>query len=485
VRLAQSIRDRLPEGSFVKNVATLMTGTIFAQTMLVLIAPILTRLYDPEAFGVFSLYTSIVGFLAVVTCLRYENAIVLPERDEDAANLLGLSVLICFGVAVITFIFVALWGKDTAKLLGSPALTFWLWFLPLSVVGIGGFFILNYWSTRRKQFKRLALRQITNSTVMMVTQIGSGVIWNPGAGGLISGYIVGQLIATVRLAWQIFCDEGREILLSISRQSMREMLSRYRRFPLYDTWSGLLNTASAMLPALLLAYFFNPVIVGFYALGQRVLALPMGVIGSAVAQAFFPRATEARRAGELDRVTREMFRGLLDFGVVPIILVAVVAPELFSLVFGSEWYTAGDYVRWLSIWCLFQFISAPISTVYFVLERQRALLLFNIVLVSLELIALVIGGMQGNALLTIRLFGLSGAIMYVYFCLKIMIMSGNSFQNTIMVFLETIVRTVPYIVPLLVYVGFLGDPIVSVIIAFATGIVFVVMKVKNPMWHNK
>ena len=308
--------------------------------------------------------------------------------------------------------------------------------------------------------------------------------WHPGAGGLISGHIVGQLAATGRLAWQIFRDEGRIILSSLSRHSMEHMLSRYRRFPLYDIWSGLLNTTSGLLPALLLAYFFNPVVVGFYALGQRVLALPMGVIGSAVAQAFFPRATEARRTGELDRVTRDMFRGLLNFGAVPIILIAIVAPELFSLVFGDEWYTAGEYVRWLSIWCLFQFISSPISTVYFVLERQRALLFFNITLLSMGLLALVIGGMQGNALLTIKLFGLSGVIMYVYFSFKIMLMSGNSLRKTIMVLTEAVLKAIPYIVPLTVYLVFHGDPIVSTIIAIITGIVFICMKARILIWQN-
>ena len=484
MRLARAIRDRLPEGSFIKNVLTLMTGTVFAQALLVLLAPLLTRLYDPEAFGVFSLYTSIVGFLAVIACLRYERAIVLPEKDEDAANLLGLSMLICLGIAVSSLVFVALWGKDIAKLLDAPALTFWFWFLPLSIIGAGGFIAFNYWSTRRKQFKRLAFRQVTYSSVMLFTQIGAGFLWHSGAGGLISGNIIGQVAATARLAWQIFRDEGREILSSISRQSMGKMLGRYRRFPLYDTWSGLLNTAAAMLPALLLAFFFNPVIVGFYALGQRVLALPMGVIGSAVAQAFFPRATEARRAGELDRVTREMFSGLLDFGVVPIILVAIVAPELFSLIFGKEWYVAGEYVRWLSMWCLFQFISSPISAVYLVLERQRALLGFNIALLSMGLSALVIGGIHGNALLTIKLFGLSGVIMYIYFSVKIMMMSGNSFRNTIKVLAEAVFKAIPYIVPLLIYMAFVGDPIVSTVIAIVTGIVFVFIKAKTLVRQN-
>ncbi|NLV16845.1 MAG: oligosaccharide flippase family protein [Syntrophomonadaceae bacterium] len=480
----QKIRERLPEGSFIKNVLTLMTGTVFAQALLILLAPILTRLYDPEAFGVFALYTSIVGFFSVIACLRYECAIVLPEKDEDAANLLSLSLLICLVGGVIAFILMALWRQNIAELLGSPPLTFWLWFLPLSIIVAGGFQAFNYWSTRRKQFKRLALRQVTNSTVMLFTQIGTGAIGQPGAGGLISGHIIGQLAATGRLAGQIFREEGREILSSINRKSMGQMLSRYRRFPLYDSWSGLLNTASALVPALILAYFFNPVIVGFYALGQRVLALPMGVIGNAVAQAFFPRAAEAGRTGDLNRVTLDMFRGLLSLGVVPIFLIAMVAPQLFALVFGNEWYTAGEYVRWLSMWSLFKFISSPISTLYFVLERQSALLFFNIALLLTGLIALVVGGTQGDALLTIQLFGISGVIMYAYFSLRIMTMSGNGMKKTLMVFIKAIAAAIPYITPLLAYMILVGDPKISVIIAIVTGMVFCGIKARTLTRQN-
>src|SRR5690606_2170109 len=100
------------------------------------------------------------------------------------------------------------------------------------------------------------------------------------------------------------------------------------------------------------------------------------------------------------------------------------------------------------------------------------------------LLALVIGGMQGNALLTIKLFGLSGIIMYVYFSFKIMLMSGNSLRSTIMVITEAVFKAIPYIVPLLVYVVFVGDPIVSTIIAIITGIIFGCMKANPLLWKN-
>jgi len=479
VRLKEVIQSFLPQGSFIKNVATLMTGTVFAQMLLILAAPILTRLYNPEEFGIFTLYTSVVGFMTVIACLRYEYAIVLPDNDEDAANLLALSIIICLGMTVIVFFLVAVSRNSFADLLGSAALAHWLWFVPLSVIAAGGFVVLNYWSTRRKQFKRLALRQVTNSTVTLFTQIGSGVVWNPGPGGLIAGHVIGQLTATGRLAWQIFRDEGSRILLAVNKKTMKQMLIRYRRFPLYDLWAGLINKASSLIPSLLLAYYFNPTIVGFYALAQSVLTLPISVIGGAALQVYFPRATEARRVGDLDRLTLNMFRELLNLGTVPMILIAIVAPDLFSFVFGSQWYTAGEYVRWLCLWCLFQFISAPISTVYYVLEKQRDYLFFNAALMISGQICLVVGGMQGDALFTIKLFGLSSFLIYVYFGFKIMIMSGNTLLDTGMVLLSSIRRAIPFIVPLLAYMAIAEDSTTSVILAIVIGLIFLGIKVRS------
>ena len=74
--------------NFAANVLKLVTGSVFAQGIGVLVAPIVARLFAPEAFGFAALFTSIAGIISVVACLRYELAIMLPKTDEEAANLI-------------------------------------------------------------------------------------------------------------------------------------------------------------------------------------------------------------------------------------------------------------------------------------------------------------------------------------------------------------------------------------------------------------
>jgi O-antigen/teichoic acid export membrane protein len=83
-----------PKSEFAKNVLTLMTGTTIAQAIPIAISPILTRIYTPEDFGVFALYMSLASIISVVATGRYELAIMLPKKDDDAINIVALSTLI-------------------------------------------------------------------------------------------------------------------------------------------------------------------------------------------------------------------------------------------------------------------------------------------------------------------------------------------------------------------------------------------------------
>jgi len=66
--LRANINRLFPLNGFARNVLTLISGSVLAQIIAVAAAPILTRLYSPEEFGILALYTSIVTMLEVRTC---------------------------------------------------------------------------------------------------------------------------------------------------------------------------------------------------------------------------------------------------------------------------------------------------------------------------------------------------------------------------------------------------------------------------------
>ena len=72
-------------------------------------------MYSPDEFGVFALFVSLASLLGVLATGRYELAIVLPDKDEEAINVVGLSLTITVLISLVTLGLV--WGFEEPVLL--------------------------------------------------------------------------------------------------------------------------------------------------------------------------------------------------------------------------------------------------------------------------------------------------------------------------------------------------------------------------------
>lgn len=483
-KLAEQFQSRLMKGSFAHNVVTLMSGTSLAQLLAILASPILTRLYSPADFGIYALYNSVLGILAILACWRYEPAIVLPDKDEDAASLFALSVIICTGMTVLTVFLVVFLRVPFARQLHSPELASWLCFLPLSLFVAGLFQALNYWSTRRKKFRLLAIRQITRSSLTVFTQFATGTI-HAGPLGLITGSILGQLAATIRLAWVTWVSDRYILRASLNRQSLKVNASNYRRFPLYMSIAGILNNSSAELPLIFIAYFFDPSIAGFFILGRRMVEMPLAVVQEAIAQVFFPKASDAYRDGSLGDVTLIAFSKLLSFILVPISLLMIAGPDLIAIVFGDVWRTAGVFLVWIAPRILAQFISSPLSSIFLILQRQDLNLKVDSMLFVSNILFILIGGVLNNYLLSIKLYGIGTFICYSIACLLIFKVSAISFTQVLRIIISSILRAIRYIIlPFLVLV-FINNPVLNVAASILCGCLFMLFNARELVDETK
>jgi len=412
------------KSTFAGDVLKLVSGTTVAQALGVLLAPLLTRLYSPESFGVLALFTSITSIVGVVASLRYELAIMLPEADEEGANLLAVSLGFVLLITGLTVPVVILGRPLLLHLLKAPALGPYLWLIPAMVFFAGAFEALNYWNSRTRHFGRQSLAQVISTTSTQVTRLGAGYAGHATTGTQIGTAVLGPALSAFVLGCGIWHDNGRLFRFSVRWQRMLAGMKRYQRFPLFEIWSGLLNTVSWQLPALLLTQFFSATVVGHYSLGLRVLQLPMGVIGGAIGRVFFQRAAEARIEGKLAQVTQGGFRRLVMIGLFPMLILALIGREAFAVVFGAQWAEAGTYAQILSVWTCFWFISSPLSTLYGVLERQDLSLALNGVIFATRLLSLWIGGLLQNPRMALVLFALSGTLTYGYLTVKIVSMAG-------------------------------------------------------------
>ncbi len=441
--------------NFASDVLTLVGGTTFAQIVTILASPVLTRLYTPEEFGTWALLISITTIVGIIACMRYEFSIMLPESDKEAINLLGLSLSIVCIITAVSILPIYFFKNEIVLMLNSPQLADFLWLIPIIIFVNGVFQALNYWNSRTKHFKRLSFAQVSRSLSTTGTQIVSGFLRYPLSGGLIVGTVVGNIVSTLVLGGQIWKDDKNFIKANLHPQKFLQGLKRYKKFPLIDTWSALLNSISWQLPAFLLAFYFSPAVVGFYSIGFRILQLPMSFIGSSLSQVFFQRASVANSQGSLDALVETVFKLLVIIGLFPILTLTFVGSDVFSVIFGSSWAEAGVYAQILSIWAFVWFISSPLSSIYVVMEKQQFGLQFNIFNFITRLLSLVIGGMMGSARIALVLFALSGTVVYGYLCYKMLSYSGVKMSHVRHIVLSKLLLFLPVgaILFILKYVG--------------------------------
>lgn len=425
------------------DVLKLVSGTTFAQALLILAAPILTRLYTPEAFGVLAIFTSITTILGVIACLRYELAITLPDTDEEAANVLGASLLFAGLITLLASLAIG-WGHGLIlNVLKAPSLGPWLWLVPPATFLAGVFLALNYWNTRTRHFVRLSLSRILQSASTVMSQITLGVAGIVPGGALILSSVGGQALAVFTLGMQIYRDDRNTFWEAVRLRKIVGAVKRYRKFPLYDTWSALLNSFSWQLPAFLLAAFFSPTVVGYYALGFRILQLPMSLVGSAIAQVFYPRAAEANQQGTLSILVENAFQRLVLVGLFPMLTLTFIGREVFIVLFGPEWAEAGIYTQILSVWAFVWFISSPLSTIFNVLEKQEHMLRWNIANFLCRFLSLWIGGVFQEPRVSIYLFAATGILIYGYINYSILATAGVPFHNAIRILIQNLLLFLP------------------------------------------
>jgi len=115
------LRRLLPKNAFARGVRVLVGGTVGVQVL-----TLLTRLYSPEDFGLLAVYASVLALIGVISSLRYELAVPLPEDDVEAANVATLSLILVGLSALLTGVLVWQLGPAIADLLGVPALAGYL-----------------------------------------------------------------------------------------------------------------------------------------------------------------------------------------------------------------------------------------------------------------------------------------------------------------------------------------------------------------------
>lgn len=350
-----------------RGISVIISGTLAAQVITLAGYPLLTRIYSTSDFGAYAFVYAWASLLFPIAALKLDSLVPLPKSDEDAQGLVGagLRLALVGGLvgSVVLLVAQAIWPDA----LSTP----WLWTIPAFTALVAIFQLLNAWGIRKARYAAIARRNVLHASVLVTAQVTAGLL-GAAAGGMLLGLGLAFLVSCAALL----------IGSGLDPRAIRERagVPRQHRAPAAQlSLAGVLNGAGLQAPVLLMTGIFGLGSAGHFALAQQAIAIPVALIGQAVAQVYLSRlAQELRDHGGTARRQFLAATKPLALAAVPIAVLAfALSPWLFPLVFGEQWRESGLMVAALSISLGCQLVAAPLSQTLIVVGAARTQLIWD------------------------------------------------------------------------------------------------------------
>ena len=363
--------------SLFSGILTLFTGTTAAQLVAILLQPFLRRLYTPEEFGAYAVYLSIVSILVTISTLRYEPAIVQPEKKPEAINLFFIAFYFNLFFSILLFFTTFLFREKLALFLNiSQHHARWLMFLPASVLMLGTYQAMNYYLIRKKKFGPIALNKGIRRVAEGSVQLGLGSLRIPA--GLVIGDVAGNLANVLSGLWQLQKAKFNATMHSFSMQ--KKLLKQYADYPAYSLLPMTLNMFCLMIPTVFINIFYSQEVAGYFDLTRLVLIIPSALLTMSVGQVFLQLVSEKKRQGEsfFDEF-RQLLIVLSLLGLAFAVVLTLFGPQLLGWYAGPPYTESGRFAQVLAWGALARVAVSPLTMVYVGLRKLKAQAVWQII----------------------------------------------------------------------------------------------------------
>lgn len=361
--------------SRISNYMFLTISSGLSQGFLLLISPIITRLYGPHEVGAFAV---ILGFGALVGSVgtgRLEHAIPIARGPIEAIRIAFLG-----GVLVTISSLVVLFAINALPPYMLPGSTSWkdLPFLAVPVIAISFAFsqLINALLLRQRAIRSVGKNKILQGIVSGAGQLSFGLAHYTATGMIWAqalGYVIGAVSGLRRVSLR-----GSMVIWRRGAK-LKETFLEYKRFPLTLAPAALFNLAAQQVPVLALSSIYGLYEAGLFALIMRACGGPLGMLGQAVAQVYASefRTIREKPQGALAREYLTMLFRLAVVGFFAVGFLVVVMNAWGTLIFGQRWENIGIVSTLLSLMLFSDFVTTPVSMTLSYLGRTHVQLIWD------------------------------------------------------------------------------------------------------------
>ena len=403
-------KNILNKSDFNRNIVKLISGTATANLINFLSLPILARIYSVEDFGNFQLLFSLITILGVISCLKYEMTIPLPQNKNESDILFIVSLMVLTGFTIILTLVLFLFEEKL--FFYSESLSNSIKLISPAAFSLGLYELMNYLYMRNKEFGKIAKYRISQVILIQCSAIFLG-LYSPGFEKMIISFIFGNIVISIIMIIQSNFSISNFNFLSLSTIAIS-----YKKFPIINMPMALINTVSMQLPVFMLSAYSSSEVVGYYMMANRILTAPIHLISRSVGQVYYKEAVDCLRLGKkkVVRIFGNTVKQIAKIGFIPYAIAIVFSPVLTKLFLGDVWTTSGIFMQIMVPWIFFQFVNMTVTTTFSIVNKQEIGFLLNIISVLLRYFAMYYW--NENAITQITALSIVASLFYITFMIS-------------------------------------------------------------------
>lgn len=369
--------SKILNSKFISRSKIVFIGVAISQLITFGTSFVITGYFTPEDLGLLGTLTALISIIAGTLSFKLEIAVIQSEH-EDAVEVFLKSTFLSILASTLFCILCLFLPWDFAHKISAFFFPFLLW--------SWGYFI--FFNSKQLPFKFDNLANVSwgviwRSTFTLFFQLVGGIL-NPTFSWLLTGRITGDYVGALPHMKGHF----REFKLKSVTRGWEQFFRRYSDFIFFTAPHHLCIALSNNIIIFFLEKSYGLVIVGFFALADRLIKAPLEVVGSTLFNVTIQRYGELKdNLKELKRFYSKVVA--LSLGVAIIIGAVIwIGIDFIIPLFGSKWAGASDMVKNLVPYFMSMIFITPTTNFLRFINKARLQLGIEVVEVGLKIVFL-------------------------------------------------------------------------------------------------
>ena len=344
------------------DISRIASGQFIAQLMLLVAIPFITRYYNPEEFGLFSVFSAIAWILVSFSTGGVES-LIITMKNKNKAVALTIGVLTTILIFSFVVVLIAEPLLPTALLDLSSNSAYLSMLIGVTVLFIGSAQTLRCYATYLGHFSGHGVAAVLNSVGVISVSLGYAILIEGDS--LFVGLILGQIIghALSFFVFLFYTDIISMTNLKMFKSSFSILLHQAKKIPVLLS-TQLSSTVAARMSTLIVFVVGGISSAGSLAIAERIISAPTNIFGQSIGQVVRHRYSKAYKIDKQNMLLpRKVITLIFPMVVIGYGLIITLADWFVPLFLGDQWKVAIIFVQIIAVMELFNFVFYSVEDV--------------------------------------------------------------------------------------------------------------------------